>query len=200
MRLTEQRGASSLRGLANSGLQHDEHSEVVAHLWSTEPNVSVPLLGLMSVERETYQRWPYGRAQCGGGAAKQQDGTQDGTQGLDKQREVTQVHTRELDTPEALPQPARDRPGQSVHAMDSRMHQQAFQGVKHQQVQRQRAAFESTWKAAFLTRVFLTSAHRNGSATQREFRRNAESHALRYEALFTQGVKIALGLLASAGD
>ena len=85
-----------------------------------------------------------------GGAARQQDGTQDGTQGLDKQRQEAQAHTPELDTPEALLQPVRDRPGKSVHAMDSRMHQQTFQVAKHQQVQRQRAAFESTWKASFL--------------------------------------------------
>ena len=85
-----------------------------------------------------------------GGAAKQQDDTQDGTRGFDKQRQEAQAHTPELDTPEALLQPVRDRPGQSVYAMDSRMHQQTFQAVKHQQVQRQRAAFESTWKASFL--------------------------------------------------
>jgi len=59
-----------------------------------------------------------------GGAARQQDGTQDGTQGLDKQRQEAQAHTPELDRPEALLQPVRDRPGQSVYAMDSRMHQQ----------------------------------------------------------------------------
>lgn len=135
-----------------------------------------------------------------GGAANQQDGTQDGTQEPDKQRQEAQAHTPELDTPAALLQPVRDRPVQSVHATDSRMRQQTFQVVKHQQVQRQRAAFESPWKASFLKRVFLTSAHRNGSAMQREFRRSDESHALRYEALLTPGVNRALGLLASAGD
>jgi hypothetical protein len=48
--------------------------------------------------------------------------------------------------------------------------------------------------------MLLTSTHRNRSAMQREFRRSDESHALRYEALFTQGLNMALGLLTRAGD
>ena len=48
--------------------------------------------------------------------------------------------------------------------------------------------------------MLLTSTHRNRSARQRKLRLSDERHALRYEALFTQGVNLASGLLTSAGN